>query len=60
MTELQEFTQSLTCSQIEAASRFWKEKGGWESPEIAKLKLAFPSPQDAVKIKCIVVNVFVC
>jgi hypothetical protein len=57
MTELQQLAMPLSCSQVEAASRFWKEKGGWASPEIAKLKLAFPSPQDAVKIKCIVVNV---
>jgi len=51
MRELKQLAMSLSNSQIEAASRFWKE-GGWE------LKLVFPKRQDAItlKVKAIVLN----
>jgi hypothetical protein len=45
----------LKQSQIDAATEFWA--GGWESKEFEQLKMAFPSPLDAVRIKAIVLNV---
>jgi len=45
----------LSNSQIEAASKFWEE-GGWETKELAQLKEVFPKPQDAVKLKAVVLN----
>lgn len=47
---------SLTNSQIEAASEFWREKGGWETKEFLQLKQCFPNFQDAVKLKAVVLN----
>jgi hypothetical protein len=41
-------------SQIDAAAEFWK--GGWESKEFEQLRMAFPNPLDAVRIKAIVLN----
>lgn len=54
MEAIQQLAKPLAQSQIDAASRFWKE--GWESKEFAQLKEAFPNPDDAVRIKAIVVN----
>src|ERR1017187_10510268 len=45
----------LKQSQIDAANQFWK--GGWESKEFEQLRMAFPNPLDAVRIKAIVLNV---
>jgi len=56
MTELDKLRMPLSNSQIAAASRFWEEKGGWESKEIVQLKQVFPKSQDAVKVKAIAVN----
>jgi len=56
MTELQQLAMPLSCSQGEAASKFWKE-GGWETKEIGQLKRAFPDCQEAVKLKAITVNI---
>jgi hypothetical protein len=55
MTELQQLVMPLSCSQIEAAARFWKE-GGWETKEIGQLKRAFPNYREAVKLKAITIN----
>lgn len=46
----------LSNSQIEAASKFWEEDGGWETKELVQLKQVFPKPQDAVKLKAVVLN----
>ena len=40
--------------QINAAAEFWK--AGWESEEFKQLRMAFPNPLDAVRIKAIVLN----
>jgi len=45
----------LSTSQIDAASKFWKE-GGWETKEFAQLKQVFPNTHDAVKLKAVVLN----
>jgi hypothetical protein len=44
----------LKQSQIDAANEFGKD--GWESKEFEQLRLAFPGPLDAVRIKAIVLN----
>lgn len=56
MTEPQQLAEPLLSSQIEAASRYWKVKGGWESKEIVQLVQVFPNPQEAVRLKAIAVN----
>jgi hypothetical protein len=56
MRELQQLAMPLSKSQIEAAVRFWDENGGWETNDINQLKRVFPEPQDAVRIKAIVLN----
>jgi hypothetical protein len=55
MMTAQELAIPLKQSQIASATEFW-EKSGWESKEFAQLRVAFPNPLDAVKIKAIVVN----
>jgi len=45
----------LAKSQLEAASKFWKE-GGWETKEFVQLTDRFPSSREAVTIKAIVLN----
>lgn len=52
-TQQQQLAIPLKQSQIDAAIEFWK---GWESKEFEQLRLAFPSPLDAVSIKAIVLN----
>lgn len=54
MGELKQLARPLSASQIEAAVRFSGE--GWETNEFNQLKRAFPEPQDAVKVKAIVLN----
>ena len=44
----------LKQSQIDAATQFWAS--GWESKEFEQLRIAFPNPLDAVRIKAIVLN----
>jgi len=44
----------LNQSQIDAATQFWAS--GWESKEFEQLRMAFPNPLDAVRIKAIVLN----
>jgi len=44
----------LMQSQIDAAVEFWQ--GGWESEDFKQLRLAFPNPLKAVRIKAIVLN----
>jgi hypothetical protein len=55
MIELKQLAM-LSKRQIEAADEFWKDEGGWASSEIVQLKEAFPKPQDAVRLKAIVLN----
>jgi hypothetical protein len=44
----------LKQNQIDAATQFWAS--GWESKEFEQLRMAFPNPLDAVRIKAIVLN----
>jgi hypothetical protein len=44
----------LKQSQIDAATQFWAS--GWGSKEFEQLRMAFPNPLDAVRIKAIVLN----
>jgi hypothetical protein len=55
MRELEQLAMPLSNSQIEAAVRFWDD-GGWETKEINQLKRVFPEPQDAIRVKAIVLN----
>ena len=55
MNTIQQLAIPLKQSQIDSATAFWA--GGWESKEFEQLRMAFPSPLDAVRIKAIVLNV---
>ena len=46
----------LANRQIEAASKFWKENGSWETKEFKQLKKVYPRPQDAVTLKAVAPN----
>src|SRR5271157_2332138 len=54
METIQQLAIPLKQSQIDAANEFWA--GGWESKEFEQLRVAFPNPFDAVRIKAIVLN----
>ena len=54
MESIEQLAIPLKQSQIDAANEFWK--GGWETKEFEQLRIAFPSPLDAVRIKAIVLN----
>jgi hypothetical protein len=54
MDTIQQLAIPLKQSQIDAAGEFWA--GGWESKEFEQLRMAFPNPLDAVRIKAIVLN----
>jgi len=54
MEAIQQLAIPLKQSQIDAAAEFWA--GGWESKEFEQLRMAFPNPLDAVRIKAIVLN----
>jgi len=54
METIQQLEIPLKQSQIDAAVEFWQ--GGWESKEFVQLRVAFPNPLDAIRIKAIVLN----
>jgi hypothetical protein len=54
METIQQLAIPLRQSQVDAAQEFWSD--GWESKEFVQLRMAFPNPLDAVKIKAIVLN----
>lgn len=53
MEATQQLAIPLRQSQIDAAKEFWS---GWESEEIEQLRIAFPNPLEAIRIKAIVLN----
>lgn len=55
MGTIQQLAIPLRQSQVDAAKEFWS--AGWESKEFVQLRMAFPNPLDAVRIKAIVLNV---
>ncbi len=54
MEAIQQLAISLKQSQIDAANEFWN--GRWEGEDFKQLRMAFPNPLVAVRIKAIVLN----
>src|ERR1035441_2765405 len=54
METIQQLAIPLKQSQIDAANEVWN--GRWESEDFKQLRMAFPNPLVAVRIKAIVLN----